>query len=754
MDPSKPALCALVTMLILASVPAGAARDTEAWTPEGSLSPLGRALMSDPGSTRGLAEAFAADALASPTSLAALLDASLVHVHARAVVPLPTLVPTPLAVEIARAHALAGAPLSPEEFAALARETALLPPAAADAAALLVAGANAAHLVRGDPWRDLAPEDLALLAAHLSPGKAYIGAEGDAVALLGPGAPHDLLRTQAALEKIDLDAILAAHRIMASAVDAAVLRLGAPDASTTTVAQQRVGTPYGDIVVSGIDSDTHTGERFVSIDLGGHDAYLDGAGGSRAEILDLLTLTPPPDPTTPAFVPWAENATRLLRDSHNASISIDLGGADVYESAMAGAQGFGGFGGFGALVDLGGHADYYIATSFAQGAGVVAGAGFLVDDGGEDTYRIDRQGQGYGHDAGAGILADAWGFDRFEASVLAQGTGYGANVVGLLVNGIGDDEYVCTGILDFSESILQVTLPRPGSICHAAGFGGNGVLIDGAGDDLYKTAASFQAMSLVGVGLLVDLAGSDVYTAGEWSNAMAVLGAAAIVDFEGDDTYLSRQVIPVPWIDIYIGSNGEGYVGAGILIDVDGRDVYESVARKDLWLPQFACGAGCAYAAGMGLLVDAGGDDTYASEIGQGGALLGMGILVDADGDDRYALTAGSIRGQGFADASAPNLVIDLALAQCYYGVLWDLDGHDVYNNTVTTFGMRGDEQFWGQNDFGRGMDGAGGTLGYLTSEQARADVEKFAASHACESLSGPVLAIACQILGRPGTVC
>ena len=757
MDPSKPALVALVTMLILASVPAGAdaARDTVAWSPEDVLSPLGHALMSDPGSARPRAVAFAADALASPTSLAALLDASLVHVHARADAPVPPLVAAPLAAEIARAHALAGAPLAPAELAALAREAAFLPPAVAEAAALLVAGANAAQLARGDPWRDIAPEELGLLAAHLQAGKAYVPSEAeDAFSmLLGPGAPTDLLRTQAALAKIDTDAILQAHRIMASAVDAAVARLLASDARIG-VGAQRIGTPYGDIVVSGEGPDLHTDDRFVSIDMGGDDTYLDRAGGARAELLELLTLTLPPDPMTPAFVPWAEQAMELLHRSHNVSVSLDLDGADTYASAAIGAQGFGGFGGFGALVDLGLQPDVYTATSFAQGAGVVAGAGFLVDAGGDERYTADRQAQGYGHDAGAGILADASGVDRYSASVLAQGTGYGVNVVGMLVDAHGDDVYDCTGILDFSESILQVNAPRPGSICHAAGFGGNGVLIDGGGHDVYWTAASFQAMSLIGMGLLVDITGSDIYTAGEWSNGVGVLGAAAIVDLIGDDAYVSRQVITAPWLDTYIGSNAEGYVGVGIIVDGTGWDRYESVATKGLWLPQYACGAGCAYAAGAGILVDGAGSDRYTSEIGQGGALLGLGMLVDAEGSDRYTLTQGSIQGQGFADASAPNLVIDIELAQCYYGVLWDLSGADLYNNPVTSFGARGDGRYWGQNDFGRGMDGIDGTLGYLTSPEALADAGKIAASHACESISGPAIEIACQLLGRPGPLC
>lgn len=746
----------LVSATILPAVAsATTADDAPAWSPEDSLPALGRAMLADATAAKPRAEALAADALAAGTSLSALLDASLAHVHEAPLAPVDAPASASLLLALVEAHTRVGDPLAPLELLSLARQVMALPPAVAEACAILVAGASAADAARGDAWRDVTAEDLAVLARHIDAGKPYVAAtSGDAqLALLG-GHPTDLLQAEAALAKIDIDAITTAHRIMARAVDAAVARLGGDDVGIAVAAPQRIGSPYGDIVISGTGPDTHADDRFVSIDQGGDDLYVNRAGAVRAEILELLTLTPPPDATSPAFQPWAEHALDLIHRAHNASISIDLDGADTYASRTQGTQGFGGFGGFGALVDLGGKHDSYTADRFAQGAGVLAGAGFLVDDGGNEPYVVDRQGQGYGHDLGAGFLADARGTDTYTAFVLAQGTGYSVNLAGMLVDGTGDDTYQCNGVLDFSASILPVNAPRPGSICHAAGFGGVGTLIDGAGSDLYTTVAAFQAMTLVGVGVLVDLGGSDRYLAGEWSNGMAVLGAAVLIDATGDDAYSSVQVETAPWADIYLGSNGEGYLGVGVLVDGQGSDSYLSDVRKDLWLPQYACGAGCAFGGGAGVLVDGAGDDTYVSELGQGGAILGIGVLVDAAGSDVYTLTRGSIQGQGFADTGILNVVAPIEPAACYYGVLYDLDGGDSYNNPVTTFGARGDDTYWGQNDFGRGIDGLDGTTAYLTSEQFRSDVDLLVGSHACEMVSGPAMFVVCTLLDQPPGVC
>lgn len=550
-----------------------------------------------------------------------------------------------------------------------------------------------------------------------------------------------------------MERIYAAHAVMATAVDRAIEQLspraasssgaGGPGGLAVPTAQPgdvfQQATPYGQIRVSGTQDHTYTSEAFVTIDLGGNDRYDHGVATARGEPLDLLGVSPPPSPTSPSFPAWVADVRERLQHSHNVSVAIDVQGQDDYDATSAGAQGVGAWAGFGALADLAGQ-DSYSAPALAQGTGWVAGAGFLVDGGGDDTYVVTQQGQGYSQDGGAGFLADATGTDLYKAQIVAQGTGFVGGLAGVLVDGTGNDQYSCTGVANFQDVVIPVDLPRPGSTCHAVGFGGDGILVDSAGNDRYETFSSFQAMSLIGTGVLVDGAGDDVYDAGEWSNANGILGVAVIADGGGSDEYASNQTAG-PWVDIYVGSNGEGYaLGAGVLSDATGHDTYRSKVDKGLLDPQFACGAGCTHDAGIGLLSDGEGDDLYRTEYGEGASVGvhdppvknstgGFAALVDGEGDDTYDLTEGSTSGQGYAELGIP---LD---SDCSYGLLVDGRGTDSYSNPVTDLGTRADDSYWGQGDYGRGIDGLAGAQGYATG-QLTTDLQEIVQRRACETIT------------------
>jgi hypothetical protein len=583
-------------------------------------------------------------------------------------------------------------------------------------------------------------EDLRFLVAHANLAKAY--EPGGVSALLGPSAPTDLLAAESALAHVDVASLERANLAMAQAVDLAVAGLqGFAPAGVQTPALATAGdvfstdTPYGMIFVSGLGANSHAQDAFVDIDLGGDDTYTSRAGGVRADVLGLEAEPIPPTPTDPGFPAWVDTTMRLLHLAHNASVVIDLAGADSYTSNAVGSQGYGGFGGFGALVDLAGD-DSYTGSTFAQGAGQVAGAGFLVDASGNDVYEVSMQGQGFGQDAGGGFLSDGAGTDSYHGLVYSQGSGFSVNVVGLLLDGSGDDTYSCTGVIDSSDSILPVNAPRPGSICHAAGFGGTGVLVDGQGNDLYTTVSSFQAMTLIGTGILVDSGGADQFLAGEWSNGLAVLGASVLVEGAGDTVYSSTETVG-PWADIFVGSNGEGYLGAGILADAAGNDAYTSTVMHGIGLIQYACGAGCTYTGGAGILIDGAGNDQYVTERGEGGSQGGIALLLDASGDDTYTLTISpeDVRtiGQGGADADPVVIVLlPVGAANCAYSALDDLDGSDSYSNPTVSWGARANDEYWGENDYGRGMDGSSGNAGYLGSQHLLSDVDALVANTAC----------------------
>lgn len=741
---------ALAALMLVASValPAVTASNEEpdvtTIDPSEHLSDLGQRMMANPSTTEVTSTAFADALLAEPSSLSSLLSSSREHVLGEdAEAAAPRLTAGPLAQEIAAAWADEGQPMSPQAQADLAAQTAELEPHVARALAWLVAGAHQADQLRPDTVEAMSDEQLYDVLSDAFPGDP-VDPDADRAQLVGDGPASDLAEHEAAVAALDLDRLLAAHATMSLAVDRATAELQAgdlgPGGEDLAVQAAQPGdifeetTPYGRIVVSGSASHTYTGPAFAAIDLGGDDRWENRAGAVQADLLGLLGTPLPPSPTSPTFDDWVLEVRDRVHDSHNVSVAIDLAGNDVYDDTTPGTQGFGALGGFGALVDLLGD-DTYTAGTFAQGAGFVGGAGFLVDAAGQDAYTITQQGQGFAQDAGAGFLADATGQDTYTSELLAQGTGFSANLVGALVDGSGDDTYSCTGIADFSSFVLPVGLPRPGSVCHATGFGGTGVLVDGEGSDTYDTLASFQAFTLIGTGLLVDLAGDDLYDAGEWSNANGVIGVAAIVDGEGRDRYSSVQSLTVSWLDIYIGSNGEGYVaGAGLLIDGSGNDVYFSDVRKDLFLTQYACGAACSYEGGLGVLADGAGDDSYTSELGQGGTTFGASLLLDEGGSDTYNLLYSSTRGQGFAEGDlAP---AGLAVADCSYGILHDAGGQDSYSNPVTDLGTRGDGSYWGQGDYGRGLDGTSGTLSYAT-QQLPTDLQDLTTRRLCEQLTG-----------------
>lgn len=725
---SRTILVGLVVALLLATVPAHAApRETA----PSLLAPLGERLMAAPFEAPAEAQALADAYALAPTSLAHLYETSLSRVHNEAVAA-PTFVAGPLVVELARARALASEPMTLPEILALAQQTSRLDPALERALAELVAGANAATLARGEPFAALSLDELAYLAHHAMPG-APVDADADLAQLLGEGEPTDLLAARAVLARVDTAALHRAHLAMATGVDRAVALL-------PTVAAIAPGTifstdsPYGRILVRGTGNDVYAAgdEYFVTIDLGGNDTYNNRAGGSVADVLGLAATPSPPFPTDPTFPAWVVTAYGFAHRANNASIAIDLAGNDLYAASYEGVQGFGAFGGFGALVDLQG-SDTYEGTTFAQGAGITGGAGFLVDVAGDDRYHAIQEAQGFAIDAGAGFLADIAGADVYSAEVLAQGTGYSANVVGLLIDGEGSDVYDCYGERDFSGGILPVAASRPGTICHAAGFGGTGVQVDLAGDDSYTTFSSFQTLTLIGTGVQVDGAGNDRRIAGEWSNAIAVLGAAVIVDGAGNDVYQSDHRQFLPWADIYLGSNGEGYQGVGVLADGAGDDAYSATARKDLWLVQYACSQGCGFGiAGVGILLEGGGSDRYSTEVGEGAGVTAIGVLVEAGGDDVYALTQGSTRGQGYAGESSEFL--DEGITECWYGALVDLDGADSYSNPVVDFGARANDRYWGQGEFGRGMDDTAGAQGYAQG-RLFTDVGKEVNTRACNQL-------------------
>jgi hypothetical protein len=392
----------------------------------------------------------------------------------------------------------------------------------------------------------------------------------------------------------------------------------------------RIETPSGAIVIGGKDKNTYQLDQMrdvaVVIDLGGDDVYYEGAVGLDRPVL----------------------------------IVIDLGGNDQYRGSKPGIQG-GAVLGVSMLLDLEGN-DVYQAQDVAQGS-ALAGAGILIDYAGDDRYTGVRriQGQAMG---GLGILIDRAGKDDYRGALWAQGIGNPLGF-GLLDDIAGNDHYFCGGM--WRNSYYPETQgcegwgQGVGGGLRQVADGGIGVILDGAGDDVYE----FDYLSHGG---------------GYWCG----LGFAR--DFGGNDqrlicrTAYSGGPRNQPSFQRF-GCGWGCHYSLGFCFDDAGNDVYEGSIM----------GAGMAWDCAMGVLCDFAGNDQYKATGGltQGtGAQMGFGVLFEYDGDDVY-----EGYGQGYGSPSMS--YHDLPSCGGNFGFVVDYGGNDKYgcgaqNNSFIQRGSTG----------------------------------------------------------------
>jgi len=385
-------------------------------------------------------------------------------------------------------------------------------------------------------------------------------------------------------------------------------------------------TSEGTVVIGGTGTTYYGRGAAVIIDLGGNDVY-------DCRTTGMLPLTDG-DGAHPLGGALA---------SHPVAAVIDLEGDDTY---LGGHHAFGaGFMGVGVLVDLAGD-DRYVAGSFALGSGLF-GVGVLRDVGGHDTYEGDTCVQGSGA-FGIGILLDGEGNDSYRAAVFSQAFGFVMGF-GLLDDLAGNDSYYAGG--KYTDEIRY--FDHYISLSQGFGFGwrpdasgGVGMLVDGAGNDVYVSDIFGQGSSYwFAVGGLVDFAGNDQYVSYQYAQGAGThITVAALVDYEGDDNYVSKGV-----------------------------------------------SQGCGHDLAIGLLHDLSGDDSYTChDLSQAaGNANGIGILVDDSGNDAYGVrNPNNTHGYG-------NLRRDYGSV----GVFLDCGGGDAYT------GRGADNTWWSYSNHGVGVD-------------------------------------------------
>ncbi len=324
----------------------------------------------------------------------------------------------------------------------------------------------------------------------------------------------------------------------------------------------------------------------------------------------------------------------------------------------------------------------------------------IVDGGGDDTYL--GGGASFDLDHPIGVLIDLKGNDKYlgKAGLTAiagqsergspkQAPSFGAGVFGygILLDAAGDDVY---------RSFRQT---------QGRGDYGVGLLWDTGGNDTYDCWVLCQASGEFGLGLLIDAAGADKYSALMQAQGFGgPQGAGLLIDGgEGDDSYTGVSD-PLDFPSLIDGKYNVSFVqGAASGVRADGTDGHGLAGGFGALIDgggdnTFSAGffaQGIAYWYGVGWLSSGTGRDKYfAVKYAQGAAThFGVGILQDTGGNDDYTVVQELGMGHGhdfgvgiLLDESgddhyhAPGFSLGCASAQGI-GIFWDRAGDDTYES-------------------------------------------------------------------------
>ena len=424
------------------------------------------------------------------------------------------------------------------------------------------------------------------------------------------------------MERMDRSALVSAAEALVPLTDPKLLEQlkHYPDSTSVQVpgvtghVVAKIATPAGAIVIGGKEANTYRLDDMPDvaavIDLGGNDVYEEGTVSLERPVL----------------------------------VIIDLAGNDTYRASKPGVQG-GAIMGVSMLLDLEGD-DVYMARDVAQGS-ALAGVGILIDYAGNDRYSGVRrvQGQAVG---GVGLLIDRSGRDDYHAAMWAQGFG-GPLGFGLLDDLTGDDHYYCGGL--YPNSYKPETPGYEGwgqgvgAGIRQCACGGIGVILDGAGNDIYEyDYLSHGGGYWCGLGFARDFSGND----------KRLICRKAFDGNERTEQLFQR-----------FGCGWGCHYALGFCFDDSGDDVYEGTIM----------GSGMAWDCSVGVLCDFGGNDRYeaAGDLTQGcGAQAGLGILFDYKGNDVYL---------GYGQGYAPPSISYHDVPQCggNFSFLIDYGGNDTY---------------------------------------------------------------------------
>lgn len=289
--------------------------------------------------------------------------------------------------------------------------------------------------------------------------------------------------------------------------------------------------------------------------------------------------------------------------------------------------------------------------------------GWIRLTGGSNSKHLDRPTL---------LTVDTGGNDLYLNAPATQSE---TNWVSVCLDTSGDDNYLShpalatTPVNKFPGRKPASNRPGPGGAVL-----GVAVLVDAAGDDLYRTHLPGLGSGRCGFAALLDMAGDDRYDAYQDSEGFGMFGEGILEDLSGNDSYRG-----------FLQVQGVGQtMGAGYLVDRAGQDEYVAEdtvidfpsSQSDKHNTNMCQGAGNgrrgdyldshSLAGGVGILYDVAGNDHYSCALfGQGcGYWESVGMLWDTGGNDLY-------EGQWYVQGASAHFAI---------GYLEDTEGNDTYN--------------------------------------------------------------------------
>jgi len=266
-------------------------------------------------------------------------------------------------------------------------------------------------------------------------------------------------------------------------------------------------TSAGPVIVGGNKPKVYNWDAALILDLGGHNLYLNNAGGTR------------PDIPVAIVVDWGGHNRYVARDNFSQGAALfgggflfDLAGNSTFV-ALDGSQGAG-FWGIGLLYHGGN--SVFQARKNSQAVGQM-GIGWLLSQEGHNSYSCLIEGQALGNYGGAGVMINKGGYNVYRLGGLEP-----------------DHRDPLKSTISMGQGFGQGLMPEEDKM---AVPGGMGVLIDEKGSNTYIADYFAQGSSYYfSVGILDSRGANNRFIAGRYAQGAGIHSSVGVLLNRGGDS--------------------------------------------------------------------------------------------------------------------------------------------------------------------------------------------------------------------------